>query len=212
MALPANAQQEKMCKAYLKHHNAKDAALEAGYTETYALKKASVLVNKLMPYIHTLVQTKTAEMIRLGVMEDREVLEGISNIARANWIDFVKIDVVSSGKKRILAPTLKPINELTREQADAIDKVWYEGGKLMYSLHDKKHARELLGKHYGHWNDKLISMRITATMNNKADLRDVPTNALIEAEAILIEKLGPVAKRLLGYKPEDEREVIEHEG
>jgi hypothetical protein len=206
----------KLAYEYVKDRNAYQAALRAGYSESVAKKKSGAMVKQLAGTIERLQEKKNQAMMMRGVMSQDEVLQGMSNIGRVNALDYVVIVPIGEGKNARHVAKLKPISELTREQADAITEIREVGGEVLYALPgitDKMAARAFIGKHWGLTDPKLINMRVTQNFNLNADLKDVDSDKLEALENQMFELLGPaISRRLIGYKPgEEEEEPIEPE-
>jgi phage terminase small subunit len=92
-----------------------------------------------------------------AVMSQREVLELLTIIARANMADYVGTDDITT-----------PIQKLTREQAIAVQErtvEYYTEGqgddargvkRVKFKLPDKLRALELLGKHYALFTERHV--------------------------------------------------------
>lgn len=206
----------KLCYEYVKDYNAYQAALRAGYSKSVAQKRSGAMVKKLMPTIEKIQAKKNEQLMVRGVMSQDEVLQGMSNIGRVNPLDYIVIVPDGEGDKARMIAKLKPITELTREQADAITEIREVGGEVHYllpGLTDKMAARAFIAKHWGLTDPKLVSMRVTQHFNLNADLKDVDSSKLEQLENQLFDLLGPaISRRLIGYRPgEEEQAPIEPE-
>lgn len=200
---PKNDKEQKFCVEYLKDYNAKAAATRAGYSKEFIAERVYRLPRRLKPYIDKLEEQKTKQMVKHIAIEQSEVLHLVSLIARANIQDYVLVnerEVEVEGKKSVVRKVVqKPLEELTRDQAAVIDKVFTKpDGSIGYQLHDKNKALLLAMRHYGMLSERLIAEHIHKHLHLHADLREVPTEKLILLEKAFMEILGPQAAQVLG--------------
>ena len=152
------------------------AALDAGYSESYAKGHAHALRKQLSPLIMQLQEAAA----RHSAISKARVQSELAAMGFANILDYFNID--DDGR---MIP--KQLNELTREQAAAVQEVKlceYKGKMVIESLKlaDKRANLVELGKTLGMFN----KITIEDKREDRALLQDVPTEALEEAEALLL--------------------------
>lgn len=161
--------------------NAKQAALDAGYSKTYADKHASALRQQLAPLI--LEHQETAK--KRAAISVAKVQTELASMGFANVIDYFEIDK-ETGK---VLP--KKLGDLTREQAAAIQEVevaeyeTLEGTEYRIKkikLADKRANLVELGKTLGMFNKITIEDKREQTQL----MADIPTEALEQAESLLL--------------------------
>ena len=163
--------------------NPQQAALDAGYSPLYARQHASALRKQLAPLI---MQNQEAAK-KISAISVSKVQTELAAMGFANIIDYFDIDE-ESGEIRP-----KQLNQLTREQSAAIQEVKVVDvvdeitGKTTFvigsiKLADKRANLVELGKTLGMFNKITIEDKREETLM----IADVPTDALEEAEALLI--------------------------
>jgi hypothetical protein len=178
---PATARQRIFCETYVKTWNAKNAALEAGYSETYSTSNAHRLVHELMPYIAQLQGDKEKE---LAPITANTVSKELTAIAIANVDDYHEVYFDEKEKKQRVRG--RAWGDLTREQKMAVEDYWYdEFGNLRYTLHNKPEALVHLGKYLGMFNDKLIIERRNVDVQARFDFSGMSMVDLKQLEKLL---------------------------
>lgn len=126
---------------YLQCWNATEAALKAGYSENTARQQASRLLSNV----------NIAEEIRHRLdamkMSADEALVGLSDIARGDLSDFIKIQ---AGLPVIDFNKAKESNKL-----HLLKKITYSKGTISFELYDKQSALNTIAKHHGLLNEKI---------------------------------------------------------
>lgn len=161
--------------------NPRKAALECGYSPAYAKSHAKALREQLYPMIME-YQELAKKRAAISVAK---VQEELASMGFANVLDY--FELLDNG-----AMLPRKLNELTREQAAAIQEVdvgEFEHpitGQKEYritslKLADKRANLVELGKSIG-----MFQKFDTGEEKKDNDLRDVPTEALEEAEALLM--------------------------
>jgi len=166
--------------------NARQAALDAGYSETFARKQAAALRKQLAPLI---MDYQERAKMRSAISAARIQTE-LACMGFANVLDYFHIS--ANGKTRP-----KQLDELTREQAAAIQEVevidyndldtgetFFVIGKL--KLADKRQNLVELGKTIGLFN----KLTIEDKRASKLLLDEVPTKALADAEKLLLDAVA----------------------
>lgn len=171
----------------LVHTNPRKAAVESGYSESYAKSHAHALREQLSPLI---IQYQELAKKR-NALSTAKVQNELAAMGFANMLDY--FEVLDNG-----AMIPKKMNELSREQAAAIQEI--EVGKFTHpltgdeeyriiklKLADKRANLVELGKTLGMFQQKSND---DEERKREEALRDVPTEALEEAESILMAAVG----------------------
>lgn len=179
-----------MQKAFAAHPqvttNAKQAAIEVGYSESFAKSHALALRKQLAP----LIMEHQEKAKKISAISVAKVQTELAAMGFANVIDY--FDISESGR---MMP--KKLNELTREQAAAIQEVKLveyetldEDGDLIkefrigwLKLADKRANLVELGKTLGMFN----KITIEDKREEKLLMNDIPTDALEDAEKLLLD-------------------------
>ena len=159
------------------------AMIDAGYSEKHAKAHAHALRKQLAPLI---LQNQEAAK-KISAISVAKVQTELAAMGFANVIDYFSINEETGAMKP------KQLNELTRDQAAAIQEVKVvdyldeETGKTHFvigsiKLADKRANLVELGKTLGMFNKITIEDKRDATML----MSDVPTDALEEAESLLL--------------------------
>lgn len=162
--------------------NAKIAALDSGYSEAFAKSGAIQLRKQLAPLIMEYQERAKA----LAAISVARIQTELASMGFANVIDYFNID--DNGQLHA-----KQLNELTRPQAAAIQEVKLieyedpETGEVRHvigwlKLADKRANLVELGKTLGMFNKIQIEDKRESTLL----IKEVPTEALEQAEALLI--------------------------
>lgn len=179
-------QQRKFAGSHIVTTNPRQAALDAGYSKSYAKAHAHALREQLSPLI---IQTQEAAK-RINAISVAKVQTELASMGFANVLDY--FDISEDG-----AMMPKKINDLTREQAAAIQEV-----KIIDVEREDPDTGEMITEYRIGWlklADKranLVELGKTLGMFNKIELpdkreaallmSDVPTSALQDAEALLL--------------------------
>ena len=176
-------QQRRFAASPVVTTNPKQAALDAGYSPSYAKNYACALREQMGPFIIQL-QEKAKQLSAISVAR---VQTELAAMGFANIIDYFNVDEETG------AITPKQLNELTREQAAAIQEVKVIDvtneltGEVKFvigsiKLADKRANLVELGKTLGMFNKIVIENKRDSTLS----MKDIPTDALQEAEALLL--------------------------
>lgn len=161
--------------------NKHDAAIRAGYAERSAKNNAASIIKTLQPYCSTLVSTKAEKIEEQFDVTVERVAGELARIGFYNPKDYIRV-VKLRGAERCIG---KPINELTDDQARAIqswstERVVTDDGVVYdyrYTFYDKRGAASDLGRHLGMFNERLI-LEQRVTKHHKVDLSGVPDEVL----------------------------------
>ena len=202
---PQTAQQTKLCHEYIKDYNIIQSALRAGFSQGYAKREAHAMIKRFMPYIQTLQDKKTTQVVAKVVYDQDTILQSMARAAFADPADFVeRVKVKYSGKVRTME-RVKSIFDLTPEQRSCIRNVQeMSNGRIKYELMDPQENRKLLGMHQGLFHQKLIAEHRHAHLHATLDLSKLDDRKLAKLEEDLLQLLGPQAARILGHIPPPE--------
>lgn len=177
----------EMQRAFARHPlvttNPRKAAVDSGYSKSYAKSHAHALREQLSPLI---IEYQEIAMKRAAISVAK-VQSELAAMGFANIMDYY--EVLPNG-----AMIPKKLNDLTREQAAAIQEIKVdsfehpltgEGEYRIISLKlvDKRASLVELGKTLGMFSRKGEDEE---GRRREEALRDVPTEALEEAEALLM--------------------------
>ncbi len=162
--------------------NARQAALEAGYSASFAASQSRALRKQMSPLILELQEKAKA----LAAISVARIQTELASMGFANVMDYFNID--ENGALRS-----KQLNELTRAQAAAIQEVKVIEvedpltGEAKFvigwlKLADKRANLVELGRTLGMFNKIQIEDKRESTML----LKEIPTDALEQAENILM--------------------------
>jgi hypothetical protein len=205
---PKTERDMKFCAQWLIHHDHNRAFREAGFrvhtnASSLALRKMDVFrhyLERMQPKVEFQVAKKIA-------YERQDILAAIANIGYANALDYITEDFVMNPATKVMERhwRLKPLHALTRDQAGAIDTIfWDEGqGRVGYTLPLAKtrlSALSTLGEQAANFK---VKDRVT---HNHLHLgENVPLEKVRHLKQLFIEALGPVATReLLGMNEEEQ--------
>ena len=161
--------------------NIVQAAMKAGYSENNAKKNAATLIKQLTPYCDSLQSEMNGRIQeKFDITVDR-VADELARIGFYNPKDYIRV-VQCRGVPKCIG---KPINELTDDQARAIEswtteKLVTDDGVVYdyrYTFYDKRGAAGDLGRHLGMFNERLI-LEQRVVKHHKVDLTDVPDEVL----------------------------------
>ena len=163
--------------------NAKQAALDVGYSKSFAKTQANALRRQLAPLILE-VQEKAKLLAAISVSR---IQTELAAMGFANVLDYFNVD--DNGMLHS-----KQLNELTRAQAAAITEVKLMEledpltGEVKYviesvKLADKRANLVELGRTLGMFNQVKLEDKRESTLL----LQEVPTEKLEEAEALLMD-------------------------
>jgi len=175
--------QRKFAASPIVTTNPHQACLDAGYSKSYAKGHAHALREQLAPLIMQIQESAK----RINAISVAKVQTELASMGFANIIDYFDINEETGAMRP------KQINELTREQAAAIQEVKIIDvedeltGETHYligwiKLADKRANLVELGKTLGMFNKITIEDKRESTLL----MSDVPTDALEEAEGLLL--------------------------
>ena len=162
--------QQRFCDEYLIDLNATQAAIRAGYSEKTACEQGARLLANVKVQ-HYLQKRKKERVERTEITQDM-VLYELANIAFSNAADYaavvekdamtevdgVMIPALDAEGKPVKYRTVEPVltKDLTEQQKRALAVIKKGRDGFEIKAHDKVRALELLGKHLGMWEEKVI--------------------------------------------------------
>jgi len=144
---------KRFCDAYLVDLNGTNA-YRAAYPNIKNDQTAGAAAARMLKDVRVQEYLKIrqdARMKRLEMKQDDVLLE-LYKIVRAQVTDFASIN---NG-----AVFIKATGNLTEDQKTAIASIKEGANGVELKLHDKMKALELIGRHLGMFNDKLIDLKI----------------------------------------------------
>jgi len=161
--------------------NWRKAALESGYSQSFAKTQAIALRKQLAP----LIMEYQERAKQLSAISTARIQTELASMGFANVLDYFDVSPDGSVKPKML-------HELTREQAAAIQEVEViafeiEGEPTTYrigriKLADKRANLVELGKTLGMFNKIVVEDKREGTLL----MRDIPNDALEAAEQMLL--------------------------
>lgn len=159
--------QKRFVAEYLIDLNATQAAIRAGYSVKTAGSIGDENLKK--PEINSAIAKEMAKRSkRTGVNQDRVVLE-LAKIAFVNASDVIDADTATV-KDDATADDTAAIQSIKVKVFPTKDG---EGVEREIKLGDKLKALELLGKHFGMWNDKFdLNVNLPIIISGEDQLED----------------------------------------
>jgi hypothetical protein len=208
MQEPKNERDTTFCERWLVHHDHARAYRECGFTVNRAFNRCAIAkLAKFRPYLDRVgakVETQIAKRI---AYERGDILGAMAAIGFANAQDYMHeaefTDPTTQMKEKRYI--LKPLELLTREQASAIDEVFYdaEHGRIGYTLPVAKTrmtALAVLGE-----NTQALKPKDPKVVHNHLHLEGISNEKLEQAERMFIELVGPqVSREILGLTEDDQ--------
>ena len=232
---PRNDRDRKFCECWLRHFDHLRAYREAGFaTASNHGKWAGRALDKLKrfsEYLRPLREAKAREVAEKIVMHDQDVLEAMARKAVFNPLDYIERTatplvrmVKKDGQDQLVEETitwdgkpvhgerLRPISELTREQAAAVEVVGVVGGVVQYKLPSAREQHQYLtsiGRQLGMFLEKIIMEKQNHQHRHAhLHLENVPTERLQTVTRQLLPLVGQDFATQLGYSQEEIEEAI----
>lgn len=227
---PRNDRDRKFCDQWLKHFDHLRAYREAGFaTASNHGKWAARALEKLSrfsEYLRPLREAKAREVAEKLVMDDQDVLRSMASKAVFNPLDFIERtdepltrkvkrkgqeepieEAVTFNGRPVYGERLRPITELTREQAAAVEVVGVVGGVIQYKLPSAREQHQYLtsiGRQLGMFLEKFILERHNHQHKHAhLHLDNVPTQRLQAVTRQLLPLVGQDFAAQLGYSQEE---------
>lgn len=146
--------QKKFCEEYLLDLNATKAAQRAGYSQkcnsTRLLEREAV---------QEYLSEQFRKMQEKAEISKEEVIRELGKIAFSNGCDFAKVierKVIENGEEvSIHEMEVANIDKIPEEKRAAIANIKISKSGVSITPYDKMKALELLGKHFGLFQDKI---------------------------------------------------------
>lgn len=193
---PKTARDKKFCERWLVHHDTHLAWREAGFAVRSDKELPLIRLARLRPYIERLQPNVERQVAKKISVERQDILAAIATIGNANVLDYI-VQVGDEWR-------LKPLHDLTRDQASAIDNVFWdaEQGRLGYSLPAAKTRLAALTT----LGEQAAGFKKKDEVHNHLHLgRDVPLEKIRQLKQLFIDAMGPQATRELLRMTEEEQ-------
>lgn len=204
---PHTEREFAFCEHYLRSHDQNQAAKAAGYVSYYS--NGPRLRRQFAAYLAKRSLKVEKQIAKAIAYDQQDLLNEMASIAFANPQDYIIKVLALVGDQQVQIDALRPIETLTRAQAAAIKKVAVVNGVATYELPDltdKYQYLFALGKNLGLYHDKLIQEFRHQHLHAHVDFKDLPADKLQTLERLLVDAIGPDARRLLGIQPEPREE------
>lgn len=203
---PRNRQDRLFAERYVVHLDHNLAYTEAGWK--YNNSGAARKLKSLKKYIDKLALKVEAKLVHELSYTRKDILDHMAAIALANPHDYYQDFEILDPKTQTLlrGRALKPINQLTRLQASAIEDLTYhlESGRISYrlpSLSTKMSALTTLAETTG------VTKKKDEGRQAHVHFHDVPIEKLRDLMGSFATLLGPQASRqVLGLTEEDQND------
>jgi hypothetical protein len=189
--LPQNIRHTQLIQEYVKCGEIQAAAKACGYSFGWAKRWAPEVLKKHHDFVVWLQAQRAQAVVKVVGVDQQQVLDEIMRIAFANEHDYLVFfekdeqDEATHQKtgKKVPWCRRKYVHELTREQLAAV-VVFRRGGKgsIDWKWRDRDHMLELLGKHLGLFNEKIIMEHRHRHLHMNFDLAGVPMKDLEDIE------------------------------
>jgi hypothetical protein len=205
---PANERDKKFCERWLVHHDHNKAMDEAGFAASN--KNHAAGLQKLMKFRKYLerMQPKVELAVskKLGY-ERADILEAIAAIANCNPLDYLKETTLINPTTQMAEQhmVLKPLHELSRAQASAVDSVFFDmtSGRIGYSLPKAKtrlSALTTLGEQAANFKKKDGQVHTHFHLGD-----DIPLEKIRAVKQMFIDLMGPrITREVLGFNEEEQ--------
>jgi hypothetical protein len=202
---PANARDKLFCERWLVHHDHCKAATEAGYSQTNRSDAGLRKLAQFRHYLERLLPKVELQAAKKLSYERADVLDAIAAIGLCNAQDYIKAFQVVNPVTQMLETHygLKPLQELTRTQASAIESMFYDAqaGRLGYELPKAKTrltALNTLGEQNANWK------RPAGVTHNHLHMANLPIEKVQAVKKMFINLIGvQAAREILGYVEEE---------
>lgn len=204
--MPTTERDKKFCERWLVHHNHNKAIIEAGYSEKNTNQMGLQKLVQFRPYLERLRPKVDTEVARKLGYERADILEAIGAIGYCNAQDYIREFTVINPETQMSEQRwgLKPLHELTRAQASAVDEVFYdlEAGRVGYALPKAKTRLTALTT----LGEQAANFKKPGDTHNHLHLGDnVPLEKIRLVKQMFIELMGPqVTRDILGWDETDQ--------
>jgi hypothetical protein len=192
---PKTARDRLFVERWLTHRDPHQAWREAGFAVRSDRELPLIKLARFRPYIERLQPKVELHVAKKISLERQDILASIATIGNANALDY--IEQVGDEWR------LKPISMLTRDQASAIDTVFWdaESGRIGYSLPRAKTRLSALST----LGEQAAGFKKKDAVHNHLHLgQDVPLEKIRQLKQMFIDAMGPQATpELLGMSEEE---------
>jgi len=164
--------QKLFCDEYLIDLNVTQAAIRSGYSNSYANKKAFLLMEK--PEIKKYMDKRMKDREKRTEITQDMVLEELRKIALAKPTDFFEVEDMGQYKRVNIIAT----KNIPEDKVAAIASIKQGANGIEVKLHDRLRALELIGKHLGMFKDKV---EVSGNINNP--FQNLTTEQLLKIAA-----------------------------
>ncbi len=140
--------QKRFVEEYLGCFNATQAAIKAGYAESYAGRQAYALLQN--PFVQEYLRERQADLARRTNVTQEKIINELAAIAFFDMTSTVEISVVDDTAVILHKPT----SELDEKERKAIASIKRGKNGIEVKAHDKIAALKLLGEHLGIFKPK----------------------------------------------------------
>lgn len=163
--------QKRFCDEYIRTGNGTASAIAAGYNPKCANSIASENLTK--PIIRAYVAKRLEELDLLSMMQQKEVLQGLTKVARREEFEYVvSQETIKQEFYENIGTVEKPVMK-KRSITSTVPKIIPIPAKLQ----DTNKAYELLGKHHKLFTDNVeVTSHGVTIVNN---IPDIPVEELI---------------------------------
>lgn len=155
--------QKRFCDEYIRTGNGTASAITAGYNPKCANSIASENLTK--PIIRAYVQKRLAELDLLSMMQQKEVLQGLTKVARREEQEYVVSQETTKEEfYENIGTKEKPVMK-KRSITSTVPRIV----PIPARLQDTNKAYELLGKHH-----KLFTDNVEVTTHGVTIVNDIP--------------------------------------
>lgn len=164
------SQQQKFIDGYIKYRIATKAAEYAGYSKRsagqqgYRLLKNDQILSEILRRMN-IISTKSDVTV--------ERIE--KELARIAFSDVTNMFVVINGKL-----SLRPFNELTEGQRQAISEIKLDGKSVKFKAWNKNNALEILAKYKGMLKNELVNLNVDMNDLSNEQLQRLASGEPIE--------------------------------
>lgn len=155
--------QKRFCDEYIKTGNGTASAITAGYNPKCARVIASENLSK--PAIRAYVQKRLDELDAKSMMQQKEVLQGLTRVARREELEYVVSQETTKEEFYENVGTAEHPVMKKRSVTSTVPRIV----QIPARLQDTNKAYELLGKHH-----KLFTDNVEVTSHGVTIVNDIP--------------------------------------
>lgn len=196
--MPKNVRHLQFIAEYVKCGDMEKAGAACGYSKTWGLIHGSKVLKQYHDFVEWLKAHRAQAVVQVVGLDQQHVLDEMVKIAFANEYDYLHFymkDEVDHNHKRtgrqVPWARRKYVHELTRDQLTAVI-VFRRGskGSLDWKWRDRDGMLQLLGRHLGMYNERIIMEHRHRHLNLNFDLTGVDMKELESLEGEFEALLG----------------------